>query len=228
MTTLPILIHSHPANRDGEVTFRYWTGVTRRDFDRAIEAGVVPERDLTTDIRSVRILPSYGGAQADAMWSADFKRAFDKLPDKDRSDLKAFLELIPIQTLSPKRVLEYMRRKTRFEKERVWNVQWAKQTLRERMRYPLAELAAQLNQRMAKARFVMWWVDKEKKFAPGIYCPDLSTALAASLVSHIAAPKAVAICERCENRFIRTKSVQRFCSLRCGNADRKARQRAKG
>jgi hypothetical protein len=105
-------------------------------------------------------------------------------------------------------------------------IAWAKQTLRQRMQYPLSELSAQLNRKMKNVRFVLWWVDKEKKFAPGLFCQDLSTAMAVSLVSHIASPRAVAVCERCGNQFIRTKTIQLFCSLRCGNAERKARQRA--
>lgn len=96
----------------------------------------------------------------------------------------------------------------------------AVRNLLRRTRYPLSELGRQLNTHARLARFVVWWDESKRKFAPGLYCKDMTTALAIALFFREAA-----ICERCKNWFIPTKAVQRFCSLRCGNADRKARER---
>jgi hypothetical protein len=93
-----------------------------------------------------------------------------------------------------------------------------------RTKYPLSELGRELNRGVKQARFVLW-VERESVFAPGLYCDNMTTALATALFSQVASPQSVAICERCGNHFTRTKRAQRFCSLRCGNADRKARQR---
>jgi hypothetical protein len=96
----------------------------------------------------------------------------------------------------------------------------AVRSLLRRTRYPLSELSKQLNAHARLARFVVWWDESKRKFAPGLYCKDMATALAIALFFREAA-----ICERCKNWFIPTKRVQRFCSLGCGNVDRKARQR---
>jgi len=95
-----------------------------------------------------------------------------------------------------------------------------------RIRFPLSEIARQLNARLRQAKFVIWWVERERKFAPGIFCEDAATAFAALLVAHVASPEGLGVCERCGTRFSRKKRIQRYCSLRCGNAARKSRQRA--
>jgi hypothetical protein len=104
--------------------------------------------------------------------------------------------------------------------------------LRERVKFPWHELNWQLNEWLGKARVVLWLAlgGKRKiteRLSPGLYCENMAAALGALLFSRVASPQAVSICGRCGSPFIRTKRIQRFCSLRCGNADRKARERAK-
>jgi len=101
-------------------------------------------------------------------------------------------------------------------------------SLRGRIRFPVSELGRLLNGRLRKARFVMWWVERDKKFAPGIFCEDMATAFAALLVARITSPEGLAVCERCGTQFVRKKQGQRFHDLKCGNAARKARQRSGG
>lgn len=96
---------------------------------------------------------------------------------------------------------------------------------RGRLRYPISELSRELNKLVRGVRFVLWWVERTKNFAPGLYCDSASAALATALFSSIVSPQGLGICERCGNWFPRVKQDQRFCSLRCGNADRKARER---
>ena len=97
----------------------------------------------------------------------------------------------------------------------------AVRSLLRRTRYPLSEFSRELNAHARLARFVIWWDERSKKFVPGLYCKDMATALAIGLFFRQAG-----VCLRCKNWFIPTsKKPQRFCSLRCGNADRKARER---
>ena len=97
----------------------------------------------------------------------------------------------------------------------------AVRSLFRRVRYPLSEFCRQLNAHARLAQFVIWWDESRKKFVPGLYCKNMATALAIGLFFRQAG-----VCVRCQNWFIPTsKKPQRFCSLRCGNADRKSRQR---
>jgi CGNR zinc finger len=98
-----------------------------------------------------------------------------------------------------------------------------------RIRHPLTELGRQLNEAVKKVRFVIWWNERKRSFEPGLYCENVATALAVLVFTRITSPRTLAVCQRagCGKRFIRTKQSQKYCSLRCGNAARKARERAK-
>jgi len=80
---------------------------------------------------------------------------------------------------------------------------------------PLRELGRTLNQGIREVRLVVWWAKHEKRFAPGIYCKDISTALHALTLSRIGEPGSLAVCERCHSPFIRTRAAKDYCSHRC-------------
>jgi hypothetical protein len=92
---------------------------------------------------------------------------------------------------------------------------------------PHGELLLQLNRWVRGARFVMYLDRKQARLLPGLYCPDPGTGLAALIFNRVPTPKGLAVCRRasCRKSFLRTRSGQQYCSLRCGNADRKARER---
>jgi len=115
------------------------------------------------------------------------------------------------------------------EKDRNWAFYTSKERVLKRLKRPYNVIGAEMTKLLRDVRFVLWWVDREGKFAPGLYCETLETALAALMVSRIQSSQALAVCQRkgCENTFIRMKRNQRFCSLRCGNAARKAKERSK-
>jgi hypothetical protein len=70
---------------------------------------------------------------------------------------------------------------------------------------------------LRKTRFVIWWADLPKKLVPGLYCPDIVTALYASVLSTLGTPGGVGVCQRseCGAVFPRTRAKQRFCSHKC-------------
>jgi transposase-like protein len=92
--------------------------------------------------------------------------------------------------------------------------------------HPIAELCAELYRR-ASSQLVLWWRQKERNLAAGIYCSSLDAALSALLLSRMAMPQGTAICARCQKPFIRVRIAQKFCSSRCGNAVRQADRREK-
>ena len=72
------------------------------------------------------------------------------------------------------------------------------------------------------------WRDKRTdSLSLGVLADDFVWALHLLLLLNLANSESVAVCGRCRKRFTRTKTNQDFCSLRCGNSARKARQRLK-
>ena len=51
--------------------------------------------------------------------------------------------------------------------------------------------------------------------APGLFCPDIMTALYALALSGLGTPGGIAVCQRCKSPFIRSKGVQLYCAHRC-------------
>ncbi len=185
----------------------------------------------------------------DSKKKREYSQIYNKLTADELTELQALLLLIStVNQPTPEAKKQYMERMAPLEVkravERLVNGmrQWggdvspkqeemerarALQVLQERIEFPWHELNWQLNEWLKKARIVLWLRWKDKRLSPGLYCENMAAALAALLFSYIASPQGLAICERCYSAFTRTKRVQRFCSLRCGNADRKARERAK-
>ncbi len=93
----------------------------------------------------------------------------------------------------------------------------------------LTEFLFQINRLIRKARFVIFIDRLQKRPLPGLYCPNTGTGLAAMLFDRIPTPGGLGICQRpaCQKSFFRIRAGQQYCSLRCGNADRKARERTR-
>ena len=72
------------------------------------------------------------------------------------------------------------------------------------------------------------WRDKRTdSLSLGVLADDFVAALRILLLLNLANSESAAVCGWCKKRFTRTKTNMDFCSLRCGNNARKARQRAK-
>jgi hypothetical protein len=80
---------------------------------------------------------------------------------------------------------------------------------------------------LERSRFVVWWAEPEQKFAPGIYCDDLVTALFALVLSRIGQPGGLGVCRHCVQPFFRSRSKQRYCTYRCQTAAGMRRYRMK-
>ena len=81
---------------------------------------------------------------------------------------------------------------------------------------PVRSIIAKLsNMGIYKALFVIWWAEHEKKFAPGLYCPDMPTALYALALSAIGEAGAVGVCRHCGKPFIRSRGKQSYCNHKC-------------
>jgi len=117
-------------------------------------------------------------------------------------------------------------------KKRTWSEESAKLTDRTAAGGGFAvvsELLWQLNRMVRKAQFVMYFDRSQRKPLPAIYCPDAGTGLAAMIFNRVPTPRGLGVCRRpaCQKSFLRVRPGQQYCSLRCGNADRKAQERAR-
>jgi hypothetical protein len=68
---------------------------------------------------------------------------------------------------------------------------------------------------LSKTRFVVWWSDVGKKLVPGLYCPDIVTALYALAMWSSGTPGGWAICQKCNKDYSRSRAKQLYCSHRC-------------
>lgn len=92
---------------------------------------------------------------------------------------------------------------------------------------PLVALNKALNNGLRKIRFVVWWADHEKRFAPGLYCKDPGSALYALAIAHLGDSGTLAICLRCGTPLITSRRRQKYCSYRCRAAAGMSRYRAR-
>jgi hypothetical protein len=70
---------------------------------------------------------------------------------------------------------------------------------------------------LSKTRFVVWWSDVGKKLVPGLYCPDIVTALYALAMWSSGTAGGWAICqnEKCVKDYPRRRAKQLYCSHKC-------------
>jgi hypothetical protein len=82
---------------------------------------------------------------------------------------------------------------------------------------------------LSKTRFVVWWFVAAKKFVPGLYCPDIVTALYALAMWSSGTPGGWAICQnpKCGKDYPRSRTKQRYCSHKCQVAAAMRRMRDK-
>ena len=78
---------------------------------------------------------------------------------------------------------------------------------------------------LSKTRFVAWWTDIGKKLVPGLYCPDIVTALYALAMWGYGTEGGWAICQKCNNDFARKHSKELYCSAKCQSAAGMSRHR---
>ncbi len=94
-------------------------------------------------------------------------------------------------------------------------------------RGPLNELGTTLNSGIYQSRFVVWWAERQRRFAAGLYCKDMATALRALVLSRIGEPGGLGVCQRCGTPFPRSRRKQAYCSYKCQAAAGMARYRAR-
>ena len=92
---------------------------------------------------------------------------------------------------------------------------------------PIRELGEQFNMGIYTTVNVIWWAEHEKRFAPGLFCPDMPTALYALALTRIGEPGGLSVCLRCGKPFLRSRGTgkQSYCNYRCRSAAAMVRYR---
>ncbi len=91
-------------------------------------------------------------------------------------------------------------------------------------RSPHGVLSRTVSSRLSKSRLVLWWTGK--RFLPALFCPDIETALYVLVLLAKVRGKALVICPKCGQPFVRNRSNQSYCSIEHREAHRVARWRA--
>lgn len=68
---------------------------------------------------------------------------------------------------------------------------------------------------LLRTRFVVWWHKASRRFVPGLYCPDIVTALYALAIWSTGTAGGWAICPKCQRDFVRKHPNQIYCKPPC-------------
>lgn len=187
--------------------------------------GFTAQSDLSPESLSVRIVPNEAlKAFIHPKYRMTFESEYGAIPEHDRRFLLYVLGLADAAT---RRDTEALKRTVRSY---VSDPEWQGIALREIAKSPLYELQKMLNRGIRRCRFVVWWAESERRFAPGLLAQDAAGALFALVLSCLGQPGGLGVCQRvgCNQPFIRRQGIQqRYHSNSCQAAAGMARMRAR-
>lgn len=91
-------------------------------------------------------------------------------------------------------------------------------------RSPQGELSRAVSYSLSRASLVLWWTGK--RFLPALFCPDTKTGLYVLVLLAKVRGKALTICPKCGQPFVRKRNNQTYCSIKHREAHRMARWRS--
>lgn len=91
-------------------------------------------------------------------------------------------------------------------------------------RFPHGVLSRTVSSSLSRASLVLWWTGK--RFLPALFCPDTQTGLYVLVLLAKVRGKALTICPKCGQPFVRKRNNQNYCSIAHREAHRMARWRA--
>ena len=217
LTKSPIAILVGAANkqRDGRSIFPAAKVVRRR------------ERKVLQSFE-VRIIPSQRLSQfIDSGERDKFEKEFGQVSDSDRKELVYLIRLAAAISAGqgPSKIdLERLQLAASGRAEGNW--EFEHHLLTEAYETPAYAMCKLLNRGIQNSRFIVWWVDRDQRLAPGLYCPDAVTALFALALVQVGETGALGVCSRCSNLFLTRRSSQVYCSSKCQTAAAMTRYRA--
>jgi hypothetical protein len=149
---------------------------------------------------------------------------FGLLKDAEREELLAIVSLI--QTLRQNDPLA-----TRSALERVNNLndprfgELLTTMMTQHHSFAQRELSRIISKELEQVRLKLWW--NGHRFSPALFCPSTKTGIYVETLLSTIGGKAVTVCPRCGNMFVQERSNKDYCSIRCREAHRVARWRAR-
>jgi hypothetical protein len=219
-------------------------GVAYADTPSTSEYEGLPDEGLLHDC-PVRVVPA-GALQALLKKSptfAAYEKRFGQVSDRDKASIIALFALV-----EEERTLDQDKRNSARQEFETWTLIKRRNERKEartksspeeeeKMAQYLADHDMACHKKRERPHTITnqlngWtlrvWRDERTDpdtLSPGVLAGDFVGALHVLLLLNLARPESVAECGRCKKRFSRTKTTQHFCSLRCGNNARQARQR---
>jgi hypothetical protein len=87
------------------------------------------------------------------------------------------------------------------------------------------ELSRIISEELEQVRLKLWW--NGHRLLPALFCPSVKTAIYVETLLSTVGSTAVTVCPRCGRMFVQERSNKAYCSIRCREAHRVARWRAK-
>ncbi len=212
---IPVLVSAPARQRDGRSVFPCPKVVHGR------ERLVLQQRD-------VRIVPGQSlELFIDPRKRQDFEKEFGPVPEKDRKELLYLLGLAGAVS----ECKQDLQRGLSALFEAVWARSGGEPDLHfhlyaEARQTPAYALCKIMNRGIQQSQFIVWWVERERRLAPGLYCEDVSSALFALALIGRGRPGSLCVCLRCGAPFFARRGKQAYCSHRCQTAAAMMRYRA--
>lgn len=187
---LPVLIPCTPNKMQGFASFKPGLG------------GLKPVRTIGDDALDLFVNKGYA-----------FQKEYGRVPGGEISYLMALLHLTEAVKTSDRRPLEWACGRLANDpdpKLRQLDVSEIKAR-------PHQILSEKVTAGAGRVQLVLWYEKRRRgtTFLPGIYCPDVLSALYALTLLRIVGGRGLAVCEICGKAFIRKRRTRRTCSDKC-------------
>jgi len=230
---LPVLIPTSGDNTSDGVAFA--------DVPSLSEYGICDPRDLQADCR-VRVVPleSLQALLNESPTFAKFERSLGAVSDRERAQLLGLFALIEEWRSSDRAKREkyfaWTRAKRSAERKEATNRRGQEES--NRIAQSLFEHDKAVVERKGPQRTVadllnglgtvrIWGNKRTGAPCPGVFVHDFQEALLVLLPLNLADSESFARCPSCKRIFTRTNPTRLFRTAKCGNNDRKQRQRAR-
>ena len=212
---IPILVAATDEQRDGRSLF-------------PADKDVRGRKRKVMQLSNVRIIPSRLKQFLDSRERDKFEKEFGRVPGSDWKDLVYLIGLaVSISAGQDPWKVDLNKLELTVSRRAQGDWEFDRYLLTEAHETPAYALCKALNRGIQNSQFIVWWIDREHRLAPGLFCPDAATALFALVLSQIGQTGALGVCFRCGHVFLTHRARQVYCSSRCQTAAAMTRYRQK-
>lgn len=198
-SAVPVLIPCTPQKMQGLASFKPGLG------------GLIPVRVL--DDRALTLFVNAG---------YEFEKEYGRVSAGQNSLLHGLLDLTEAVNTSDPRPLQWACQRLATDP----NPELRKLDIRQIKSKPHQMLAEKMTEGATRVKFVLWYRrGRKKKFLPGLFCPDVLTALYAHALLRVVGGRGLAVCEICGKALIRSRGTRKTCSGKCRQKKHRSKKR---